>query len=144
MEPCGTPSRQSVRVSVRPWIDPVVEAHGFGPSSPYVEHCWLPVLGPTATWLYRRLGSLVVEKVDGGQVDLVDLAQALGLGRGLGRHSPLVHSLDRLRRFGVIQVGGETLLVRRALALLPVTQARRLPPSARQWHDAAVAKQIIS
>ncbi len=44
-------------ITVKPWVDPVVEAHGFSPRSPYVETCWLPVLGPTATWLYRRLGS---------------------------------------------------------------------------------------
>ena len=42
-------------ITVRPWIDPVVDDDGFDPRSRYVEVFWLGVLGPTATWLLRRL-----------------------------------------------------------------------------------------
>ena len=42
-------------IVVRPWLDPVVDDHGFDPRSRYVEEFWLGVLGPTATWLIRRL-----------------------------------------------------------------------------------------
>jgi len=125
----------SVRVVVRPWPDPVVEAHGFAPNSGYVEYCWLPVLGPTATWLYRRLGNLVLVHDDGYDVDLVDLAVSLGLGEGLGRHAPLVRALERLERFGAMDVTESALLVRRALAPLPEALARRLSESARRAHD---------
>src|SRR5438552_11865758 len=71
-------------VTVRPWSDPLVEACGFGPDSTYVEHCWLPTLGPTGTWLYRRLGALVEHHPDGIEIDLVELSVGLGLGTGLG------------------------------------------------------------
>ena len=42
-------------VIVRPWIDPVVDPIGYDPHGRYVELFWLGVLGPTATWLLRRL-----------------------------------------------------------------------------------------
>jgi hypothetical protein len=99
--------------------------------------CWLPVLGPTATWLYRRLGSLVVVHSDGYDVNLLDLATSLGLGTGLGRNSPLVRALDRLAHFEVIRGSGSVLLVRRALAPLPERHVRRLSASARQAHHEA-------
>ena len=119
---------------VAPLVDPVVERHGFGPASSYVEFCWLPTLGPTTTWLYRRLAMpLLVE--DELEIDLVDLAVSLGLGEGLGRNAPLIKSLGRLVSFGAADWGGTRLLVRRALAPLTVMQAKRLSLSARQHHD---------
>lgn len=130
----------SVLIEVRPWEDPVVEVRGFGPASGYVEYCWLPVLGPTATWLYRRLGSLVLMHDGGCRVDLVDLATSLGLGEGLGRHSPLVRAVSRLVRFEVIRVSGSVLLVRRALAPLSENRVRRLSASARFAHEQAASQ----
>src|SRR4051812_45784237 len=93
-----TPTRTTLVTG--PLIDPVVEAHGFGPASGYIEFCWLPILGPTATWLYRRLAIplLVEEEIT---VDLLDLAISLGLGTGMGRQAPLIRSLLRLEMFGV-------------------------------------------
>jgi len=120
---------------VTAWIDPVVEAVGFGPTSAYVEYCWLPVLGPTATWLYRRLGQVVVEVGGPVQLDLADLALGLGLGRGVGRQSPLCRSLGRLGRFGVVRPAGQALQVRRALAPLGELHLARLGPGVKRWHD---------
>ncbi len=101
-EPEG-PAALNEEITVQPWVDPVVEAHGFGPRSMYVEVCWLPVLGPSATWAYRRLGSWVEFHPDGLQVNLKELSAGLGLGEGLGRHSLLAKSLGRLAHFGVAQ-----------------------------------------
>ena len=42
-------------VRITPWIDPVVDRRGHDPRSSYVEQFWLGTLGPTATWLVRRL-----------------------------------------------------------------------------------------
>ena len=38
-----------------PWHDPVVDSVGYDVRSQYVELFWLNVLGPTATWILRRL-----------------------------------------------------------------------------------------
>jgi hypothetical protein len=86
-----------------PWHDDVIEQLGYGPRSMYVETCWLPVLGPTATWLFRRLGTWAEHNEDGTTIDMTDLAVSLGLGEGLGKQSQLSRSLERLIRFEVAQ-----------------------------------------
>lgn len=119
---------------VRALIDPVVEAHGFPATSRYVETVWLGVLGPTATWAYRRLGSLAEVHPDGATVDLVDLALSLGLGEGLGKNSLLWRALARLVSFGVARWEGDVLAVRRRVAPLPERQVSRLSASAARAH----------
>lgn len=42
---------------VRRLVDPVVDRVGFGVMEAYVELVWLPVIGPSATWMLRRLGA---------------------------------------------------------------------------------------
>ncbi len=126
-------------IVVRPWDDPLVEAQGFGPTSAYLEQCWLPVLGPSATWLYRRLGMLVIESPAGARVDLLELSQGIGLGRGLGRHAPVVRALGRLVHFGAARPQGSVLLVRRALARLPERHLQRLSPAVRSAHRRLLA-----
>ena len=130
-----TPITLPTAVTVRAWIDPVVEAHGFAPESRYVASCWLGVLGPTATWLYRRLGALANEEPAGSPVDLVDLSVSLGLGEGLGRNSHLAKALSRLARFGIVRWEGEAVAVRRQLAPLSQRLASHLSWSARLVHD---------
>ena len=44
-------------LSIRPWPDPVIDLLGHDPRSAYVERFWLGVLGPSTTWLMRRLAS---------------------------------------------------------------------------------------
>lgn len=121
-------------ISVEALVDPVVEAFGHEPLSLYVETCWLPVLGPTATWLYRRLGSWAAAEPDGCEVDLRQVSQDLGLGNGLGRNSLLVKALGRLERFGVAQVHGDYMRVRRALGSVPEAQAQRFSPLIYDFH----------
>ena len=128
-------------IEVVPWPDELVEAHGFGPRSPYVETCWLPVLGPTATLLYRRLGSWAESNPDGVDVDLVDLSVSLGLGEGLGRNSLIARALGRLARFDVASWRREQLAVRRALPLLPLRHHSRLSYTAMQLHEEFVRQQ---
>jgi hypothetical protein len=118
---------------VATWDDPIVERHGFGPASSYVEHCWLPVLGPTATWLYRRLAMPLLSERE-WQVDPVDLAVSLGLGEAVGRNAPISRAIGRLVRFHVAEWRGNRLLVRRALAPLNQAQLSRLSYSAYQHH----------
>lgn len=128
------PSTPPETIEVRAWIDPVVEQHGFGPASTYVEGCWLPLLGPTATWAYRRLGLLVLAQAEPVRVDLVDLAQSLGLGTSLGRQSKLARALARLARYEVVRGWEGQMAVRRALPPVTQSQLRRLSPSVQAVH----------
>ena len=122
-------------VIVRPWPDPIVEAIGFGPQSSYIECCWLPVMGPTATWLYRRLGSLVFQSTDDTLVDLIDTAQSLGLGRGLSHQSMIGRALGRLDHFNAVRwTECGQLAVRRALPPLTPRQLAQASDFACTMH----------
>lgn len=141
--PAEAPGQQYERLvtqlDVLPWTDTLVEEQGFNPRSMYVEMCWLPVMGPTATWLYRRLGSWAEYNPEGVQVGLVDLSLGLGLGEGIGSNSKLAKAFERLERFDAAKWSGSQLFVRRALAALPQRYAERLSYTAHAFHEASVA-----
>ena len=52
-----TPTFPESRLEIRPWPDPVLDNLGHDARSPYVERYWLPILGPSATLLVRRLAA---------------------------------------------------------------------------------------
>ncbi len=126
---------------IHPWRDPVVERVGHDACGDYVELFWLNSLGPTATWLLRRLAVITVTCPDGWAVDLAEMARALGLGDETGPNSSLMRSLGRLLMFGLVRVEGRHLEVRAAIPPLPVKQCQRLPAHLQrahtQWSDTA-------
>ncbi len=101
-------------ITVVAFEDPVVEHLGHRPGSAYIELCYLPVLGPSTTWLWQRLSRLAAA-APSTAVDAGDLALSLGLGNGLGAHAPLPRSLSRLVQFDCAYRAGEVFAVRRAL-----------------------------
>jgi hypothetical protein len=127
-------------VTITAWDDPLVETHGFGPCSPYVEGVWTGVLGPSAVLCYRRLGPLVELGLHDIDIDVVDLAVSLGLGEGTGRHAAITRTLARLVAFGVARwLPDGRYALRRALAPLPEHRVRRLSASAQLFHRAQTA-----
>jgi len=122
---------------VVPWDDPVVEAAGIDPRDPYVEWFWLPVLGPSATWLLRRLAHGLRTAPLGYSLPLDETARALGLGGAGGRHSPFRRAISRTTRYGLARhLGPDALAVRRAVAPLPRRFVDRLPTPLAAQHDA--------
>lgn len=121
-------------VVIRPWVDPVVDAIGFDPHSRYVELFWLGILGPTATWLLRRLAFGLDHYPDGYELDLSETATALGLSFVPGRHSPFLRSLQRCVLFGMANEGPGGLAVRRRVPPLANRQIDRLPPHLKAAH----------
>src|ERR671933_2368459 len=75
--PTGAPP---ATLPVRPWPDGVIDALGHDPRSVYVERFWLGILGPSTTWLLRRLAAGLEAEPAGFSLSLPDTAQALGLG----------------------------------------------------------------
>lgn len=131
----NTPLRQlPPQLEVVALEDQVVERVGFSPLSSYVETVWLPVLGPTSTLLYRRLGTWVGQQSD-LTVDTIDLAVSLGVGQGIARNSPLARAVHRLVQYGAAEWGMEELAVRRALPPLTQRQVGRLSLSATTAHN---------
>ena len=116
--------------------DPVIDQLGHDVRSSYVETFWLPILGPTAIWVNRRLADWLdaSPSSDGIEVPLAELGLSLGISGRVSRHSPLVRTLVRLVDFGVAAMGGSTYGVRSTFAPLPLRLLRNLPPSLLERH----------
>lgn len=119
-----------------PWYDEVVDAIGYDPRSPYCEIFWLNVLGPTATWLIRRMVSGLDEYPGGYELDLVQTAAALGLSFAPGSANPFARSLNRCVMFGGAQPVNGGLAVRRRLPPVTARQLARMPEYLRASHAA--------
>jgi hypothetical protein len=120
----------------------VIDRLGYDPRSLYVELFWLGILGPTSTWLMRRLAAGLEERPQGFDIDVDVLARSLGLGGRSGRHSPFQRALVRCVRFEMASHReAMTLAVRRRIPPLPRRHQMRLPPvlqeSHRRWLAAA-------
>lgn len=116
------------------WRDPVVDALGFDPRSAYVERFWLPLLGPTSTWLLRRLAAEFDHQPEGFSLDAADCARSIGIGNKGGRSGPFHRSVERCVRFGLAREDDHDILAVR-LRVPPLTRAQvgRLP---RHLHGA--------
>lgn len=123
------------RLVVRPWIDPVVDDDGHDARSRYVELFWLGVLGPTATWLIRRLVAGFEDSPSGYELDLDETARAMGLSYRPGRASPFSRALQRCVMFGLAHRTDVGLAVRRRIPAVSVRHLRRMPETLQRTHE---------
>ena len=120
-----------------------IDALGHDPRSSYVEQFWLGILGPSTTWLLRRLAAGLEADPGGFDLPLADTARALGLGSRGGRHSPFMRALTRCCQFDLAEVRREGILaVRRKLPPLTRRQVERLPPHLQVAHKAWQEDQL--
>lgn len=119
---------------VVPWHDPVVDSIGFEVRSQYVELFWLNVLGPTATWILRRLVLGFDRYPLGYELDLEETASALGLSYTIGTANAFMRSLNRCVLFGVSQPTDGGLAVRRRVPPVATRHLSRMPAHLRQAH----------
>ena len=138
----STMSTPSPIVTVRPWIDPLVDDDGHDPRSRYVETFWLGVLGPTATWLIRRLATRLDQEPNGYDLDLAATAQAMGLSFQVGRSSPFSKALQRCVMFGLAHPVPDGFAVRRRLPPIAHRHVRRMPDELQSAHAAWTTTQI--
>jgi hypothetical protein len=127
-------------LNVRPWPDDVIDNLGFDPRSTYVENFWLSVLGPSTTWLMRRLVAGLDLQPDGYSISLAETARSLGLSERGGRSSPFVRAVCRTIKFELATPEGpEVLAVRRKVPPLSQRQVDRLAPALqvahRRWQE---------
>ncbi len=120
---------------VRAWVDPVVDEIGHDPRSRYVEHFWLGVLGPTATWLLRRLVAGLDREPEGYEIDLDVTARAMGMSFRPGRSSPFSKALQRCTMFGLAHQTRDGIAVRRRIPVVAQRHLRRMPDAVQRAHD---------
>lgn len=137
MSPTPTITSNSI-INIVAWKDELVDAKGFAVNDPYVEMFWLPILGPTATWLLRRLAAGLEHDMNGYSVDMEDLARGIGVAYSTGRHNPFARALHRCVMFGVAQqlaiLPERTFAVRTHIPVLPTRHLTRLPEPLRVAH----------
>jgi hypothetical protein len=136
VDPTGGDALETAALlTIRPWIDPVVDDRGHDPRSRYVEIFWLGVLGPTATWLLRRLASGLEVEPDGYELDLQMTAASMGLKFSPGRSSPFSRALQRCVMFGMAHpLPGGGLAVRRRIPPVGHRHLRRMPEQLQLEH----------
>ena len=121
-------------LAVYPWSDPVVDHSGHPVRGDYVEQFWLGVLGPTATWLLRRLVAGFDYWPEGYELDLVETAQAIGTTFRPDRDSAFSRAIERLVMFGLAQRYAGGLAVRTKVPELTSRSLQRLPLHLREAH----------
>ena len=120
----------------------MLDHQGHDPRSTYTETFWLPLLGPSATFLARRIAARLDVEPAGFELPADDAARSLGLGHKEGRRSPFNRTLGRLAQFRLLHLDSEDIvLARRRFPGLSRTQVSKLPPSLREAHDAYKAAE---
>lgn len=119
------PPDPDATLTVVAWRDELVEndprSHPTSSSDTLVW--WTPILGPSATLLAHRFAGYVARGAQ-QQFTVADVARTLGMGQSTSR---VRATLDRLARFGVVTLYGQTVHVRVALPPLTERQAEQLP-----------------
>jgi hypothetical protein len=129
-------------LTVRAWIDPVVDNLGHDPRSSYAERFWLAVVGPSCLLLLRRLSHGLEQTPDGFELVCREWAAELGLGMKGGKHGPFWRAVERACRFRAAQRNGDLLVVRRRLPPLSARQVERLPDHLRDQHRDWLDEQL--
>ncbi len=138
------PSEVGPVLRIVPWADPVADPHGVHPCSRYVELYWLGIIGPSATWLLRRLSYGLDVRRDGFDIDLGEMARSLGLGERMGKNSPFRRALQRLCTFELARPHGPgALAVRTRIPPLPLRHLSRLPEPLQTGHRRWLTEQRL-
>jgi hypothetical protein len=134
-----------IRLIRRPHPNRMVRSSGITPTDPYLEWCWLPVVGPSTVALVRHVADLTADSGE-ARLPMGELSRLLGLGRVAdtpGRNNKLVRTIVRAEQFGLgfTSLGvaeGATVGIHDHVALVPARLLERLPEVAWQRHVAAV------
>jgi hypothetical protein len=140
---CTTEFNAPDTLHIRPWRDDLIDSMGFDPRANYCETYWLCVLGPSTTWLLRRLVSGLEINPDGYPLLLGETAQSLGLSDRGARKSAFVRAVTRTIKFDLAYAQGpDVLAVRRKVPPLTRRQVEQLPAVLRAAHSRWEQEQV--
>lgn len=100
----------------------------------HLEMLWLPVIGPSTTWLFHRLGGWALACPEGLTVVLPELSESLGLGWSSGANSSVQRSMRRLMMFGLAR-WSDSIEVATAVPAVSERQLARTSPGLVRAHD---------
>ncbi len=137
--------RHRLRCKSPPWPDPVIDRLGLDPRSAYVETYWLGTLGPSTTWLLRRLAHglesdarrLRARPAEPAPASSASATKAAGTRRSPDRSAGSCSSRSRAGNRA-----DRTLEVRRRVPPLNRRQVMHLPDELRNRHDHWQARQL--
>lgn len=119
----------------------------FAVSGEYFEEFWLPLVGPTAAWMLRRVDALF-ETAGARHVPAIetsDLAARLGVGGRTEGDSVMGKTVARLCYFQLADWDGDTILaVHRAAPRLSPARVARLPRALAEKHEAIYAPKAVA
>ena len=112
---------------------------GVPPEDPYVARCWLPIAGPTAVALVRRVSELARGIGEPPvAVPCRELARMLGLraSEAPTRNNPIGHALLRVQRYGLggCHLAEGRVVVYDRVPLVPRRLFARLPAWCWEQH----------
>jgi len=140
---CTTEFDAPDTLHIRPWPDDLIDSMGFDPRTSYCETFWLCVLGPSTTWLLRRLVSGLELHPDGYPLLLGETAQSLGLSDRGARKSAFVRAVTRTIKFDLAYAQGpDVLAVRRKVPPLTRRQVEQLPAGLQAAHSRWQEEQL--
>lgn len=129
------PTRTLELVAV-PHPDPRVQRAGFELTDPYLEQCWVALLGPSSVAVLRRMPQLWIEQ-EPARIAAGELAGSLGLSRHSIEQGALNHTLNRLVRFGFAEwiEPGTAVGIYTTIPPIGPRRLERLPEWSRNRHD---------
>lgn len=132
----------SSTVRIVPWNDPLIDRTGHDPRGRYAETFWLSVIGPTASWIMRRIADLLDASPEGVEVDLVHTARTMGLAYDGSTSSPFGRALNRCVMFGLAHQLSDGFAVRRWLPDVATRHLARLPEDVQAAHAGWRARTV--
>lgn len=132
-------------LNVLPWQTDHPMTGWHDPRDKYTERYWLPILGPSTSWIVRRLADCFDYAPDGFDLDVHEMARSIGLTGTKSHHDPFHRALARLVMFDFARVehrnGENVFLVRRRLPPLSRSHVRQLPEGIRARYEQEVMDQ---
>lgn len=109
------------------WHEAGTKEEGYPVDGAYVERFWLPVVGPSALWIARRLTTWL-----GCTIVMTELATDIGLQASIGANAPMTKSVYRLIHFGFVNRVDDLLEVRTHVGPVPLGLLKRSPHLRRE------------
>jgi len=145
-EPRAAPAPFPDRAWFVPLADAKIDQRGRDPRSDYVELFWLGIIGPSPTWLVRRVVMRFAHDPNGFEVDCAEMAAELGLAAGKGWASTFGRAIQRCVMFGIaapLEHGVVGWSFRRRLPTVAARHIARLPERIAAMHADWYQRELV-